>query len=123
MQRISRAPELSATLSFDSCWIIAPPPPSLRLLEDLDQAPALPARDRPRLDDPDEVALARLVPLVVGMQRVRAAHDLLVHRVAPGDVDPDRDRLVGLVRDDGALAHLAGDGPALRRRRPSPPFG
>src|SRR3954453_15867488 len=111
MQRISRAPELSATLSLDSCWITL-----LRLLQDLDQAPALGPRQRPRLDDPHEVALARLVALVVRVQLARAAHDLLVLRMAPRHLDRHRDRLVRLARDDAALAGLAARGVRLGRR-------
>src|SRR5918994_7521440 len=103
MQRISRAPELSATLSFDSCWITG----SLRLLQDLDQAPALGARERPGLDHADEVALVGLVALVVGVQGARVPDDLLVAGVSPDDVDLDGDRLVGLARDHPPLADLA----------------
>ena len=55
--------------------------------------------------------------LVVGVQRARGAHDLLVAAVAPGDVDPHGDRLVGLVGDDDALADLLGAGDVLARRR------
>src|SRR4051794_19850716 len=118
MQRISRAPELSATRSLDSCWIID----LLRLLQDLDQAPALGPRQRPRLDDPHEVALARLVALVVRVQLARAAHDLLVLRMAPRDLDRHRDRLVRLARDDAALAGLAARGVRLGRRGAGPPL-
>src|SRR6187551_811137 len=112
MQRISRAPELSATLSLDSCWIIA----LLRLLQYLDQAPALRLRKRPRLDDPNDVALARLISLVVSVQGAGAAHDLLVSRVAPRRVDPDRDRFLTLVGDHDALSHLGGVGVMYSRR-------
>src|ERR671917_1652376 len=102
MQRTSRAPVLSATLRRDSCWIIGLPRP----LEDLDEAPALGAAERAALDHADRVADARLVPLVVGVQRGAGADDLLVHPVLAGDVDADGDRLVGLVGDDDAFAHL-----------------
>src|SRR5215212_12021951 len=40
------------------------------------------------------------------MQNRRGSDDLLVHPVLAGGVDPDRDGLVRLVRDDDALAHL-----------------
>src|SRR5438132_103385 len=140
MQRISRAPELSATLSLDSCWItvtlLVPACPrwrenragrgrrakcllvasasprtkvqrrfaashagvrgrggSLCLLQDLDQAPALGAGERPGLDDPDQVALARLVARVVGIEGARPADDLLVLRMPPCDLDLHCDRL------------------------------
>ena len=115
MQRISRAPELSATLSLDSCWIM---PHYLAFSSDLDQPPALAARHRPRLDHPDDVAGIRLIALVVGVDRRRPADDLLVYGVAPDDLDLDGDRLVGLARDDGALANLLRARTALRRRGP-----
>src|SRR5215213_6852714 len=102
MQRISRAPELSATLSLDSCWIIALP----RLLHHVDQAPALGLGERPGLDHADHVSLAGLVALVVGVQLGRAANDLLVGAVTAGDVDADRDRLVAFAGDDDPLANL-----------------
>src|SRR5829696_3061994 len=104
MQRISRAPELSATFSLDSCWIVLASLPGL--LDYVDQAPALRLRQRPGLDDANDVALAGLVALIVRVQRPRAAHDLLVGGVAADDVDPHRDRLLALVGDDDALADL-----------------
>src|SRR6476659_4920289 len=112
MQRISRAPELSATLSLDSCWIIALP----RLLHDVDQAPALGLRQRPGLDHADHVALAGLVALVVSVQLGRAANDLLVGAVTTGDVDADGDRFVALAGDDDPLPHLGSVGLLLGRR-------
>src|SRR5689334_10039738 len=112
MQRISRAPELSATLSLDSCWIIALP----RLLHDVDQAPALGLRERTGLDHADHVALAGLVALVVRVQLGRGADDLLVGAVTAGDVDADGDRFVALAGDDDPLAHLGGVGLTLGRR-------
>src|SRR3954447_770621 len=111
MQRISRAPELSATRSLDSCWIID----LLRLLQDLDQAPALGPRQRPGLDDPHQVALTSLVALVMRVQLARAAHDLLVLRMAPGDLNRHGDRLVRLARDNAALTGLAACGVRLGR--------
>src|ERR1700750_1115803 len=104
MQSSSRAPELSATLRRDSCWIICLP----RLLDDVDKTPALGLRKGTGLDDPDHVALAGLVALVVSVQRARAADDLLVSRVTTGGVDADGDRLVAFVGDDDALAYLGG---------------
>src|ERR1700754_2690086 len=112
MQRISRAPELSATLSLDSCWIISLP----RLLDHVDQAPALGLGQGAGLDDADDVALAGLVALVVRVQRARLADDLLVSAVAAGDFDLHRDRLVALVGDDDALPHLRRVGVALGHR-------
>src|SRR5262245_32307507 len=173
MQRISRAPELSATLSFDSCWItvslLGPQctrgrenrgqegrlalrartapfgrwrgvPEGTRAtedaadrrfaassacavgrggspgtLQDLDEAPALGPRPRPRLDHAHDVARVRLVALVVGVDRRRAADDLLVDGMAADDLDAHGDGLVGLARDDGALADLLRAGTALDR--------
>src|SRR5918992_1510076 len=102
MQSTSRAPVLSATLRRDSCWIMGLPGP----LHDLDQAPALGAAERAAFDHAHGVAHVCLVLLVVSVQRGAGADDLLVHAVLAGDVDADGDRLVGLVRDDDALAHL-----------------
>src|ERR1700744_4671252 len=113
MQSSSRAPELSATLRRDSCWIICLP----RLLDDVDQTPTLGLRKRSGLDDADHVALAGLVALIVSVQRARAADDLLVSRVTTGDVAADGDRLVAFVGDDDALADLGGDRLALCGRR------
>src|SRR5215203_426104 len=112
MQRISRAPELSATLSLDSCWIIALP----RLLHHVDQAPALGLGERPGLDHADDVAFARLVALVVRVQLGRAADDLLVGPVPAGGVDADGDRFVALAGDDDSLPHLGRIRLALGRR-------
>src|SRR5215204_5106390 len=112
MQRISRAPELSATLSLDSCWIIPLP----RLLHHVDQAPTLGLRQRPGLDHSDHVALAGLVALIVRVQLGRAANDLLVGAVTASRVDANGDRLVALAGDDDALAHLGGVRVPLGRR-------
>src|SRR6478672_9275840 len=112
MQRISRAPELSATFSLDSCWIISLP----RLLHHVDQAPALGLRQRPGLDHADHVALAGLIALVVSVKLGRAADDLLVSAVTAGDVDADRDRFVALAGDDDPLTDLGGVGLLLGRR-------
>src|SRR5262245_36316074 len=114
MQRISRAPELSATLSLDSCWITRPGL-LLGLLQDFDQPPALGPRQRAGLDDAHEVTLARLVAGVVRMQCAGAAHDLLVLRMTAGNLDLHRDRLVRLAGDDSALTRLAPGGLTLRR--------
>src|SRR5262249_20963257 len=86
-----------------------------RLLDHVDQAPALGLGQGPGLDDPDDIALAGLVALVVSVQRARAADDLLVSRVTAGDVDADGDRLVALAGDDDALANLRRVGLVLGR--------
>src|SRR5882757_7261616 len=115
MQSSSRAPELSATLSRDSCWIIRGL--LARFLDDVDQTPALGLGQGAGLDDADHVALAGLVALVVRVQRARAADDLLVGAVAAGDFDLHGDRLVALVGDDDALPDLGRVGVALGLRR------
>src|SRR5215218_4233140 len=113
MQRISRAPLLSATLSLDSCWIIPLP----RLLHHVDQAPALGLGERPGLDHANHVALAGLIALVVGVELGRAADDLLVGAVTASDVDADGDRLVAFAGDDDALPDLGRVRLPLRWRR------
>src|SRR5437867_6000285 len=73
------APELSATLTMDSCWIIGvscvlgslP-----RAVDDLDETPALVLRQRPRLDDAHEVSGLRRVLLVVRFHLLRARDHL-----------------------------------------------
>src|SRR5688500_12356852 len=117
MQRISRAPVLSATRSLDSCWITVLPRKSLCDLDDLGQAPVLRLRDRARLDDLDDVADLGRVLLVVRLEALRAADDLLVARVGLDRVDLDHDRLVALVRNDGAEPLLAAAELALGLRQ------
>src|SRR5205823_11121741 len=106
MQRISRAPVLSAILRRDSCWIIESPR-SPGGLHDLGQAPALRLGQRTRLDDADDVADLRLVLLVVRMELDAAPDDLLVALVRADQLDLDDDRLVHRARDDDATALLA----------------
>src|SRR5215211_485067 len=109
MHSSSRAPVLSATLSRVSGWTIELPRP----LQDLDEAPALAARQRTALDHAHAVALVRVVALVVRVQRRRLADDLLVHLVPPGALDAHGDRLVGLGRGDDALAGARAAGAVL----------
>src|SRR6202171_1673082 len=110
MHRISFAPELSATLRRDSCWITL-----LRLLDDLEQAPALLLGDGARFSDADQVADSALVLLVVDLELGAVSHGLAVEAVRLGRADLDDDRLVHLVGDHGAEADLALA--ALLRRR------
>src|SRR5436190_3718119 len=116
MQRISRAPELSATLRRVSCWIIASPalPGPLQHLE---QPPALQARGGARLDHPDDIALLGGVGLVVGADLAGAAHHLLVGGVPADHGDLHRDRLVGRRRDHLPLTDLLRPRLARRGRR------
>ena len=65
-----------------------------RHLDDLGEPPVLRLRERARLDDPDDVADVRLVPLVVRVELAELADDLLVARVQLDHVDLDDDRLV-----------------------------
>src|SRR5215213_4155245 len=130
MQRICLAPVLSATFSRDSCWITAELLSSRRfsvpcarvslaellrtdcglllgLVEDLDDAPTLGRRQRPRLHDEDAVADAGRAGLVVGLHLAGTADDLAVQRVLDAVLDLDDDGLLHLVADDQTLAHLA----------------
>src|SRR3954453_7916436 len=117
MPRSSRAPVLSATRRSDSCWITARRLPcnscegcgwwrSLCHLEHFSQAPALRLRQRPRLDDADDVADVRGVLLVVRVELDAAPDHLLVPRVRLDHVDLDHDRLVHRVGHDDAAALL-----------------
>src|SRR6266511_3929091 len=132
MQRISLAPVLSATFSRDSCWIIrtsysifvgrrsamfceATAAQSLRLLDDLHDPPALGRRQGPGLGQPDQVALAGRVLLVVGLEPGRPPDRLPVQAVLADVLDLDHHGLVHLVGDhdpdpDLAVAPLAGRG-------------
>src|SRR5919198_3412947 len=118
MQRISRAPELSATRSLVSCWIMEAHLP--RLLQHFQEPPALGARERARLHHAHDVAFLRLVLLVMRPELAASPHDLLVGGVPAYDGDLHSDRLVGAGRDHRALAHLPRPGLARRRRRAGP---
>src|SRR3954470_11748206 len=104
MQSTSLAPELSATLSRDSCWIIGA---SLRPLEHVGDPPTLQLRQRPGLHHADPVADVDVVGLVVGVQLLGLQDELVVLRVTNPLDHGDDDRLVGLAGDDDALACLA----------------
>src|SRR6202521_520152 len=103
MQRISLAPELSATLSLVSCWIIR----LLGFLHYFEQAPALLFGDGARFCDADEVADPALVLLVVDLELGALLHRLLVEAMRFGRADLDDDRLVHLVRDHRPKTNLA----------------
>src|SRR6266511_510367 len=138
MQSTSRAPELSATLSRLSCWIMltrslsasrdtrlaavrslasalrklrAPRrADSSRPLENFHDAPVLQLRQRASLGDPDPVALARVVGLVVRVEVIRALHGLAVAAVTHAVDHGHHDRLVHLGGDHETLPHLAAGG-------------
>src|SRR5207247_4846594 len=71
---------------------------------------------RARFDDPDDVADAGGVLLVVRVELASAPDDFLVLRVQLGHVDLDDDRLLTLVGDDDAAALLARGRRGLRLR-------
>src|SRR3954447_20600244 len=79
----------------------------LGLLDDLDDAPALGGGQRAGLHDPDPVAHATLVLLVVRLELAGAAQDLAVQPVLDAVLDGDDHGLVHLVADHQALASLA----------------
>src|SRR5688572_25025706 len=109
MHKTSRAPELSATLSRLSCWIISSPSP----FEHFDDAPPLLLRQRPGLAHAHSVAFARIVRLVVRVEALRALQRLAVPAVLHA-VDHRHDhRLVHLRRDHEPFPHLARVGTAL----------
>src|SRR6476620_5487526 len=115
MHKISLAPVLSATFSRDSCWImsyllVVSPVPSralrnvsycgseagpqrsgllLGLLDDLDQPPALGGAQRTGLHDPDPVADAGAIGLVVRLHPARLAEHLAVQPVLHPVLDRD----------------------------------
>src|SRR5262245_8978809 len=128
MTSTSFAPLLSATRRRDSCWIIGVPPTSQRsptgdpaespcprfaygslcALQHFDHTPALQLGQGTGLLDPDAVALAGVVGLVVHVQLLRALDELGVPGVADALHDGHDDGLVHLRGHDDALAHLAG---------------
>src|SRR5215217_8177136 len=130
MQRISLAPVLSATFSRDSCWIIPTSYSScpihlrrslaigglLGLLDDLGDPPALGRRQGPGLGQPDDVARAGGVLLVVGLEPGRPPDRLLVQAVLADVLHLDDHRLVHLVGDHDPGADLAGPAGAARGR-------
>src|SRR6266571_4091240 len=86
-----------------------------RLLDQLGDPPCLGPGDRAALLDHDQIALAALVLLIVGVVFLRAGHDLSIHRMGDAALDQYCDGLVHLVADDSsgqrpgslALAHFA----------------
>src|SRR5690554_6082166 len=105
MHWIVRAPELSATSRYVSCWIIATGPLGARLLDQARHDPPLALADRTAGHDLHDVALAVLVLFVVGEVLLRHGHDLAVERVLEAPLDQYGHGLVGLVGYDAAL-HL-----------------
>src|SRR5690242_8725140 len=94
------APELSATSSIERGWIIGSGHPA----QDLADAPALVARQRPGLLDEDAVADLALVGLVVRLETLRHADDALVLGMAVHPLDADHSRLLhGVAHHDAFL--------------------
>src|SRR5712691_1379701 len=104
MTRISRAPVLSATFNRDSCCTMTT---LFRLLHNGHDPPALVARERPGLHDPDLVADLALVLLVVCFEPGRLLNVLLVLGVLLEGLDADDHGLIHLVADDGAGPRFA----------------
>src|SRR5947209_18415092 len=94
-----------------------PPILLLRLLDDLDDAPALVRRERPRLDDAHLVA-DRRAALVVRHELRRAADVAAVLRVLDQAVNPDHAGLLHLVRRHDADLLRRPPAPARLRGRP-----
>src|SRR5260370_35672511 len=98
-----RAPELSAILRIDSCWITLSPLP--RPLEDLDHPPPLSLRQGPRLGAAHGITgLGALV--VVRRDLLGPDHLLAVEPVRKATHQRDRDGLRHLVAHNDARAHL-----------------
>src|SRR5256885_10302439 len=81
-----------------------------RLLDQFGDPPCLGPRDRAALLDHDQITLAALVFLVVGVVFLRASHDLSVHRMGDAALDQYRDGLVHLVADDSSGQRTGGLG-------------
>src|SRR5437868_6322724 len=114
MQSTSLAPELSATFRRLSCWIMCLlVRPLSGPFEDLDDAPALLAREGTGLRDPDPIALAGVVGLVVGVELAGLLHRLAVAPVLHAVHDRDHRGFVHLRGDHDALAYLAAVRPRL----------
>src|SRR5207244_2841031 len=107
-----RAPELSAILTIDSCWITVRVS-SAGPLEDFDHAPALGLGQRPRLHDAHRIPrLGALV--VVGRYLLGAHHLFAVEAVREAAHQRNGDRLRHLVAHHDPRAHLAPPPPLLR---------
>src|SRR5712692_8792653 len=143
MHSTSRAPELSATFSRLSCWIMllrslsasrdtrlaavrsrasalrklrAPrDDDSSRSFQDFDDAPVLQLRQRTGLGDPHPVALAGVVALVVGIEVAGLLQRLAVAAVTDAVDHRDHHGLVHLGGDHDPLPDLAPGGALLLR--------
>src|SRR2546422_1408433 len=114
-----RAPELSAILRIDSCWITVRVS-SAGPLEDFDHAPALGLRQRPRLHDAHRIPrLGALV--VVGRDLLGADHLLAVEAVREAAHQRNGDRLRHLVAHHDPRAHRAPPAPPPPPPPPPPP--
>src|SRR5438552_3907191 len=97
MMAILRAPELSATSRIDRIWIMAASLYLDRPPHHAFERPALPATERPRLDDGDHVADLRFALLVVDHELRRPPLGLAVQAVPHLPLDRDDDALLHLV--------------------------
>src|ERR1035437_676173 len=113
MHITSRAPELSATMSLDCCWIICYVPSALPL-DDADQPPTLARRQRTGLHDLHEIPFLRIVRFVVGHHLGGQRHDASILWVALLALDRQGDALVHLVANHAPDDDLAAS--ALVRR-------
>src|SRR6266540_3412079 len=99
------APVLSATSNQVLICIMAIPArsSSLRPGEHLDQTPVLGLRKRPRLGNPDDVALLGLALLIVGLETAVAAHVFAILGMPLEPLHLHHDRLLHLGGDDHAV--------------------
>src|SRR5690606_12146456 len=107
MHWMRRAPELSATSRYVSCWItVSPPASGASLLDQARHDEAFAPADGSAGGDLDDVANVVLVAFVVREVTLRDGDDLAVQRVLEAPLDVDGHRLVRLVADDEALHAL-----------------
>src|SRR5688572_33319283 len=99
------APELSATRTMVSDWIMAQLLTSA--VDDLDHAPPLVLRQRARLHDAHRVAGLRVVLLVVRFHLRGARYHLAVAGVREAPLEANHDGLLHLVANYDTQAHLA----------------
>src|SRR5947209_2742388 len=101
-----RTQRCAALQPRSECEVRGEGPALLCGLQHLGEAPVLRLRQRPRLDDADDVADVRLVLRVVRLELQAAPNHLLVAPVRLDRVDLDDDRLVHRVGHDDTAAFL-----------------